>query len=108
MSRGKRFESARRLCQFGLDKPNTRNSGSPCARTGGFLIPLLYRIGGVECVEIQVVGKRVWFDDPSHFLFSSFDASRWPNFPSEIESPSIVASTIDSRFFQDRTLGRRL
>jgi hypothetical protein len=108
MSRGKRFESARRLSRIGLSKANTRNSGSPRARTGGFLIPHLYRIGGVECVEIQVVGNRVWFDDPSHFLFSSFDASRWPHFPSEIESPSIVASNIDSRFFQDRTLGLRL
>ena len=39
MSRGQRFESARRLSRIGLDKPNTRNVRSLRATGGGFLTP---------------------------------------------------------------------
>jgi hypothetical protein len=48
MSRGQRFESARRLSLFGVDKSITRNSGRFDRTKVGFLTPIALSSAGVE------------------------------------------------------------
>src|SRR5919112_2660802 len=48
MSRGKRFESARRLSRFGLDELIIRNSGRFDRTKVGILIPFAFSSAGVD------------------------------------------------------------